>query len=233
MLELNQSQNTIKQIARLERQAINTRKGRVIALSPQGDVLYCIVRRPDHIEIDSDGAKVRRKGVLFGNEADISEDEITLQEVLIESNIHLGYTFFDIKHLLGIEVLVEMVDGAPRKVHMNPSSPDARVIPSAHIWKARSTNPGRSLRHKSARAMLENYGYSKKQISSVISETVKSVSPEGQVLRYGDTATWQISSTQALEGKDISSDVSIVTNIPTRTLKKTACHRPGLAFTGK
>lgn len=231
-----QVDNLQKQILISRRQRETSRLGIVEAVSLQGDKLYFVVREIDFAASEEDKLKVI-KGQLFGNITELPEDEITLADVLIETDVNCSTTYFEPEHFIGQVVEVVMVQHKPILVIVRDSGQDARVISREDLLRARATNDDHSIDHKDAIKYLKNVGYSDKVIKKVLSEKVSSLNINGRILTYGDRADWTRSSSNNSDPNtiDLSDSVKggIVTGLPSASLANHICYKPPIALTGK
>lgn len=210
--------------------------GRIISVTAQGDKVYAIVRQHDKVGRDENGKEVVIKGGIIGNLANLPEDELTLAEVLIDTDIDFSANYSEIDQYIGRDVVVEMLNGFPYKVITQTLESEARRIPKREIWTARNLSPDRTLTHANAKKYLKNAGYSDKEIESVTGETIKSVNPEGYELTYGDAASWNRAvPPKATTAKDISDKVEtkLVSGLPATKLERKRCYRPAKALTAR
>lgn len=211
----------------------------IVSLVPQGDLLFAIARYPDVTVTNPDGSQTTTKGGYVGNESGVDESLLILTEILIPTDLDVSLIHsYDLQSLVGKSANVTIIDGYAAQIHINVNTVDARSIPRQTILAARSTNISRSLSDPAASSYLVNQGYDAQTFSGLMNESVKTISPDGSILIYGNTADWSRQSIEDTQGdssyKDISktAPISAVTGLPTQQLNQVVCFSVPSFFAG-
>ena len=234
-------QNQINSLRDTELQNLRSRdryeKGIIRAVSPQGDNLFLLIQRLPHEEFNKDKDIIEVvDGEYFGNEQGLSEEEITLTELLIEADVNLSIIKYDPSHWIGKDALVWMVNKRPIRAMIQSPLLDPRAISAENIKLARVHSPERKLNSPGPIEFLRTLGYSREQVSATIEETFSDTEPKGYVLRYGDSATWHDAvAASNNESKNLESSLEdgIVTNLYGGSLDDSECFLPVKAITAR
>ena len=211
-------------------------EGIIESVSSEGNKLFVIVRRPNVDGVDSNGNAIKVDGTLFGNEANLSEDEVTLTELKIPSDVDLSQSIIDPDTYIGRRVLIKMVAGHPSGCILKEQSDlDPSIITKEQIYNARMADPSRSLKSDASKSFLKKeYNLTDKQIATISESTYGSVKPKGFRLTSAGTSTWVDQTEQDQKGtKDISDTASISTNVPGTKLRTKTCYYHAKVFSGK
>jgi len=223
----------LKDTDRLHRQSRKVyEKGTIKLLSAQGDRLYASVQRHPTTETDSSGVIKTIPGKYFGNEPGYKD--VTLSELLIETDIDLSSSSSENQHWIGKEVTVEMVNSYPQKVYIQAPASTARLIRSVELQIARLQSTENELNDEAA-AFLEGRGYSDEEIKATFEERLDSL--EGsKMLEYG-VAHWQGVASLTSDSQDMSAsaEAGIVTELPLASASTSDgfCFKPNKALTAK
>lgn len=209
------------------------------SIAPQGDILFVIARYPDTQIRKDDGTLQNVPGGLVGNEALLPEKDLTMSELLIQTDIDLNYyRGLRLDRLIGATVQVELINNRPKQILALQSFRAARAIPREIIQNARVSGQENTLFSKEAYDYLKAAGFSDGEIKAIRSEKFSDVKPEGFFLTYGDTANWFSNSTEEINAdqsyKDISATINskYVPGLPSAKARKHICFSVPTIFSG-
>jgi len=191
-------------------------KGIIKNLSPQGDRLFATVKRMPSTRVDNQGVTVKVDGTYFGNEHGYSDDNITLSETLIPTDIDLSIISGTLEHFVGKEVMVESIDNFPEKVFIQSPDSSARKISIEELRTARLSS-NKSELDDSAKKFLLSIGYSPEEVDATFKETLSSIE-RAKILDYG-AAGWQTYAENKANYQDLeeSNKAGIVTELPSES----------------
>lgn len=203
-------------------------EGIIETISPQGDMVYAIVRRKGREVSDVDTRTVRVGTGLFRNEFNMPEEKLTLAELLIPTDIDPKTTHCDYNKFIGQSVRVRLDGGYPAFVFCyEGTSPDSRSIPGNVLQNIRLRNKDMDLSTPENIKLLKQNGFDSTTINGIINETYQSTKVKGGVISYGDVATYHKTSVREdLSEVDLSNSAKqgIVNGLPLEKLKNRLCH---------
>jgi hypothetical protein len=210
-------------------------QGIIESVSSEQNKLFIIARRPPRDVIDKNGKETKVPGLLFGNEAGLKEDQITLTELKIIGDVDLSQSVVNPTDYIGRKVLIKMVGGHPIECILKESNDtNPSIITKEQLYEARMQSPSRDIKSKESRRYLkQKFGYTDKQIGDVVDATYGKISPNGYRLTYG-TSEWDSQTEADLKGTiDMSDSGKTATNIPSSKLRTKTCFYHAKVFTGK
>jgi hypothetical protein len=220
-----------------KRAFIKEELGIIVSLSPQGDSVFAVIRRVGQKMYDFDGNTVYVGTSLFGNELGIEESQLLLAEILIPTDINPKTTHTDYQKLIGQRVTVKIKNDRPIMAHLIGGGEfEPRTVSRQDLYSARITNSAMSLKDNSAKDFLRKQGYSDSTINAIISEDLGSANILGQVISYGDNATYHKTS---IKDNKTEADLSksnasgIVKHLSLEKLKNRLCHIHPTALSAK
>ena len=232
---MNEQIASLKAVELRDRQARRVfEKGTIQNISPQGDRLYVTVQRIPQTVIARDGTVEVIAGIFFGNEFEHPDDEITMTELLMETDVDLSVASTEVKSFIGREVTVEMINNSPHRVLLQSPLLRPRTIPPTELAIARLQSVDGTLKGNGAEDYLLNMGYKKEEIEASTAETLESITkPE---IDYG-VAQWQnVGPTEGTEDMTKSAEGGIVTGLPLASndsSQEAFCFKPNKALTAK
>ncbi|RLA68396.1 MAG: hypothetical protein DRQ78_00800 [Epsilonproteobacteria bacterium] len=242
--KINKDIYDLKQIDRANRQARRIyQTGFIRKISPQGDRLFVVVQRGPETEVDRHGEITTKPGRYFGNEVGFTTNNITLSELLIETDVDLSAISAEESHWIGKEVTVEMVNSYPIKAVLTapgtqPRRIDRQTLLSVKDRAARKKgvdiDSDENLLDDEAKKYLRIAGYTDEEIDATFQETLDSLSGSN-VLNYG-TAGWQYNQLKTGETTDMSksAEAGIVTSLPAASASTDGfCFKPNKALTAR
>ncbi len=217
--------------------SITFENGVIETISPQGDLVYAMVRREGRIAQDVDGQQVRIGMSLFRNEFNIPESNLTLAELLIPTDIDPKSTHCEYKKFTGQRVRVKLESGYPTYVlTAEGADEDSRTISGRLLQTLRMRNPEMNLDTPENIKFLKQNGFDSSTINGIINETYQSTKVKGSVISYGDCATYHKTSVNDdLEEVDLSMSAKkgIVSWLPIEKLKNRLCHQHPTVLSAK
>ncbi|RLA68525.1 MAG: hypothetical protein DRQ78_00115 [Epsilonproteobacteria bacterium] len=236
---MNNTKNDISTLKGTEFIANRTKEkhnsGTIRYLSPQGENLHAAVQRFPTFKTKPNGEVIMIDGGMFGNEPGVSEEELTLTEILIPVDINLRNNPIDLIPLIGMEVTVITRNNYPEMVLLQSKLNKSRVINCRTLREARHWSRDGTLKGEGARAYLESRGYTDETIDAVISESVDQF-PRAGIFNY-DSVTWstnlEITDDHIILGE--SSRAGIVRGLPLTSGGGVGniCYKPVRALTAK
>lgn len=217
---------------RIARQSAKEEMGVIEKVSIQGNDIYAIIRRTKQ-------AGLEKPALLFGNEAQIEEQKLTMAEVLIPLDIKANDIQFDPLKILGESVTVQTRHGDPIMAQLNNRNRKPRTIDRDRMKEIRamSKDPSNIEVTPKIEQYLAQFGYTKEDIDLTIKDNVENVNKNAKtgVIRYGDEEAWDRSSTDDGGKNDWknTTPVKIVTGLSKHLLKQMSCHVPVQIFQGR
>lgn len=216
---------------------ITYEEGLIETISPQGDIVYAIVRRKGKEVNDPDARTVRIGTSLCRNEFNMPEGKLTLAELLIPTDIDPKTTHCDYSKFIGQAVRVRLESGYPTFVMCyEGASADSRSIPANLLQNLRLRNKDADLASSENIKLLKQNGFDLGVINGIINETYQSTKVKGSVISYGDVATYHKASVREdLTEVDLSKSAKsgFVNWLPVETLKNRLCHQHPTVLSAK
>lgn len=211
--------------------------GIIETISPQGGIVYAVIRRKGDAIPDIEGTIVYANSHIFCiNYAHsfIPDANKVLSETLIPLNITQSIGIIKLESLIGKEVLITIENGEIKYADTIDTNSYARKIPSKDVAIARGLSSNVSQIDSYGIEYLKLQGYSKNEILLTLSESLGNNKLNGQVIRYGDASVYDaVSKSEVSSRINMESSTSIATNIPATSLKNKTCHIHIKAFSAK
>jgi len=212
--------------------------GIVEKLSIQGDFLYAVVRKEGIFYRDEEDKLVNYKTELFGSNG-VPEQELTLAEVLIPTDLLPAMITMDINFFIGKKIEVIINNGFPRMALLSrvTSTYNPRGISSMDINEARTSSETLALESK-GKTFLSESGYGSERVNSISKEKYIDISGSQSILRYGIEQSWDLDiqkDNKNKSDKDMSeiSNFKFVSGLRGKPLKTKNCYIPILSIGGK
>ena len=211
--------------------------GTIESISPQGEIVYAVIRRKGDLANDIEGNIVYINSSICTVDTSytlIPDENKNLAETLIPLDIGLSIYIAKLESLIGKEVVIYEEDGVIKYASIIELEDTPRIISAKDVAIARKISSNISQIDSSGIKYLKQQGYTANQISSIISETMGNNKLSGRVIKYGDTSVYDaVSKSETASRLDMAKSIAISNNIPSSQLKNKTCHIHIKAFSAK
>ena len=211
--------------------------GTIESISPQGEIVYAVIRRKGDLANDIEGNIVYINSNICTVDTSytlIPDENKNLAETLIPLDIGLSIYIAKLESLIGKEVVIYEEDGAIKYASIIELEDTPRIISAKDVAIARKISSNISQIDSSGIKYLKQQGYTANQISSIISETIGNNKLSGRVIKYGDASVYDaVSKSETASRLDMAKSIAISNNIPSSQLKNKTCHIHIEAFSAK